>query len=52
MFRCSVFVLCVHEGCELSSEVPFYTFQADEEEDLEHFLELRTVRSRAHYITF
>lgn len=30
-------------GCELSSEVPFYTFQADEDEDLEHFLELRTV---------
>lgn len=30
-------------GCELSSKVPFYTFQADEEEDLEHFLELRTV---------
>lgn len=30
-------------GCELSSKVPFYTFQGDEEEDLEHFLELRTV---------
>ncbi|KAK2852824.1 hypothetical protein Q7C36_008025 [Tachysurus vachellii] len=30
-------------SCELSSEVPFYTFQADEEEDLEHFLELRTI---------
>ncbi|KAL2083509.1 hypothetical protein ACEWY4_021282 [Coilia grayii] len=30
-------------SCELSSEVPFYTFQADEDEDLEHFLELRTV---------
>ncbi|XP_076017025.1 nucleoplasmin-3 [Genypterus blacodes] len=30
-------------SCELSSKVPFYTFQADEEEDLEHFLELRTV---------
>ncbi|XP_063047876.1 nucleoplasmin-3 [Engraulis encrasicolus] len=29
-------------SCELSSEVPFYTFQADEDEDLEHFLELRT----------
>ncbi|XP_034464392.1 nucleoplasmin-3 [Hippoglossus hippoglossus] len=29
--------------CELSSKVPFYTFQADEEEDLEHFLELRTI---------
>ncbi|XP_036816229.1 nucleoplasmin-3 isoform X2 [Oncorhynchus mykiss] len=29
--------------CELSSKVPFYTFQGDEEEDLEHFLELRTV---------
>lgn len=37
-------------GCELSSKVPFYTFQEDEEEEeedeeegLEHFLELRTV---------
>jgi len=30
-------------SCELSSEVPFFTFQGDEEEDLEHFLELRTV---------
>uniref|UniRef100_A0A8B9J5T7 Nucleophosmin/nucleoplasmin, 3 n=1 Tax=Astyanax mexicanus TaxID=7994 RepID=A0A8B9J5T7_ASTMX len=30
-------------SCELSSEVPFYTFQGDEEEDLEHFLELRTI---------
>lgn len=30
-------------SCELSSKVPFYTFQGDEEEDLEHFLELRTV---------
>ncbi|XP_060781648.1 nucleoplasmin-3 [Neoarius graeffei] len=30
-------------SCELSSDVPFYTFQGDEEEDLEHFLELRTV---------
>ncbi|KAM9803839.1 nucleoplasmin-3 [Neosynchiropus ocellatus] len=30
-------------NCELSSKVPFYTFQEDEEEDLEHFLELRTV---------
>ncbi|XP_032409994.1 nucleoplasmin-3 [Xiphophorus hellerii] len=29
--------------CELSSKVPFYTFQGDEEEDLEHFLELRTI---------
>ncbi|XP_005940713.1 nucleoplasmin-3 [Haplochromis burtoni] len=29
-------------SCELSSKVPFYTFQGDEEEDLEHFLELRT----------
>ncbi|XP_054885685.1 nucleoplasmin-3 [Poeciliopsis prolifica] len=29
--------------CELSSKVPFYTFQGDEEEDLEHYLELRTV---------
>lgn len=36
--------LCVYNpGCELSSKVPFYTFQGDEEEDLEHFLELRTV---------
>ncbi|XP_008320202.1 nucleoplasmin-3 [Cynoglossus semilaevis] len=37
-------------SCELSSKVPFYTFQEDEEEEeeeeeegLEHFLELRTV---------
>uniref|UniRef100_A0A1A7XTB5 Nucleophosmin/nucleoplasmin 3 n=1 Tax=Iconisemion striatum TaxID=60296 RepID=A0A1A7XTB5_9TELE len=30
-------------SCELSSKVPFYTFQEDEDEDLEHFLELRTV---------
>ncbi|CAB1429158.1 unnamed protein product [Pleuronectes platessa] len=30
-------------SCELSSKVPFFTFQADEEEDLEHFLELRTI---------
>ncbi|XP_029305874.1 nucleoplasmin-3 [Cottoperca gobio] len=30
-------------SCELSSKVPFYTFQGDEDEDLEHFLELRTV---------
>ncbi|XP_022061571.1 nucleoplasmin-3 [Acanthochromis polyacanthus] len=30
-------------SCELSSKVPFYTFQGDEEEDLEHILELRTV---------
>lgn len=30
-------------GCELSSKVPFYTFQGDEDDDLEHFLELRTV---------
>uniref|UniRef100_A0A146P879 Nucleoplasmin core domain-containing protein n=1 Tax=Fundulus heteroclitus TaxID=8078 RepID=A0A146P879_FUNHE len=30
-------------NCELSSKVPFYTFQGDEEEDVEHFLELRTV---------
>ncbi|XP_069574040.1 nucleoplasmin-3 [Brachyistius frenatus] len=30
-------------SCELSSKVPFYTFQGDEEEELEHFLELRTV---------
>nr|XP_020457444.1 nucleoplasmin-3 [Monopterus albus] len=32
-------------SCELSSKVPFYTFQEDEDEDedLEHFVELRTV---------
>ncbi|XP_028324956.1 nucleoplasmin-3 [Gouania willdenowi] len=30
-------------SCELSSKVPFFTFQGDEEEELEHFLELRTV---------
>ncbi|KAL4640650.1 nucleoplasmin-like protein NO29 [Arapaima gigas] len=30
-------------SCELSSKVPFYTFQGDEDDDLEHFLELRTV---------
>lgn len=30
-------------SCELSSGVPFYTFQADEDEDVEHFLELRTI---------
>ncbi|XP_056291518.1 nucleoplasmin-3 [Pseudoliparis swirei] len=30
-------------SCELSSKVPFYTFQGDEDEDLEQFLELRTV---------
>ncbi|KAM3862954.1 nucleoplasmin-3 [Diretmus argenteus] len=30
-------------NCELSSKVPLYTFQWDEEEDMEHFLELRTV---------
>ncbi|XP_038152372.1 nucleoplasmin-3 [Cyprinodon tularosa] len=33
-------------SCELSSKVPFYTFQGDEDEedeDMEHFLELRTV---------
>lgn len=31
-------------SCELSSEVPFYTFQADEDDgDVEHFLELRTI---------
>lgn len=28
---------------ELSSEVPFFTLQGDEDEMLEHFLELRTV---------
>lgn len=37
--KCSV--LCF-KGCELSSEVPFYTFEGDED-DLEHILELRTV---------
>ncbi|XP_062852092.1 nucleoplasmin-3 isoform X2 [Trichomycterus rosablanca] len=30
-------------SCELSSEVPFYTFQGDEDDDLEHILELRTI---------
>ncbi|XP_051946426.1 nucleoplasmin-3 [Xyrauchen texanus] len=30
-------------SCELSSDVPFYTFQADEDEAMEHFLELRTI---------
>uniref|UniRef100_A0A3P9J083 Nucleophosmin/nucleoplasmin 3 n=1 Tax=Oryzias latipes TaxID=8090 RepID=A0A3P9J083_ORYLA len=30
-------------SCELSSKVPSYSFHDDEEEDLEHFLELRTV---------
>ncbi|KAK5853985.1 hypothetical protein PBY51_015092 [Eleginops maclovinus] len=30
-------------SCELSSKVPFYTFQGDEEDDMEHFLELRTI---------
>uniref|UniRef100_A0A1A8H594 Nucleophosmin/nucleoplasmin 3 n=1 Tax=Nothobranchius korthausae TaxID=1143690 RepID=A0A1A8H594_9TELE len=30
-------------SCELSSKVPFYTFQEDEDEDLEHLLELRTI---------
>lgn len=30
-------------GCELSSKAPFFTFQGDEEEETEHFLELRTV---------
>lgn len=38
----TLFLMCL-PGCELSSKVPFYTFQGDEEEDLEHFLELRTV---------
>lgn len=47
LLKCFV---AVHEfiiipGCELSSKVPFYTFQGDEEEDVEHFLELRTVCS-------
>ncbi|TRY74204.1 hypothetical protein DNTS_004369 [Danionella cerebrum] len=30
-------------SCELSTNVPFYTFQADEDDDVEHFLELRTI---------
>ncbi|KAJ0005163.1 hypothetical protein NQD34_011377 [Periophthalmus magnuspinnatus] len=30
-------------SCELSSKVPFFTFQGDEEDDTEHFLEFRTV---------
>ncbi|XP_066549237.1 nucleoplasmin-3 [Amia ocellicauda] len=30
-------------NCELSSKVPFYTFQGDEEESFEQFLELRTL---------
>ncbi|XP_061645029.1 nucleoplasmin-3 [Phyllopteryx taeniolatus] len=30
-------------SCELSSKVPFYCFQGDEDDDLEHFIELRTV---------
>ncbi|KAA0717821.1 Nucleoplasmin-like protein NO29 NOVA [Triplophysa tibetana] len=30
-------------SCQLSSEVPFYTFQVDEDDDVEHFLELRTI---------
>lgn len=38
-----IIVLLCSSGCELSSGVPFYTFQADEDEDVEHFLELRTV---------
>ncbi|KAJ8404941.1 hypothetical protein AAFF_G00333280 [Aldrovandia affinis] len=30
-------------SCELSSQVPFYTFQGDEDENVEHYLDLRTV---------
>lgn len=30
-------------SCELSSKLSFFTFQEDEDEDVEHFLELRTV---------
>ncbi|KAJ8284678.1 hypothetical protein COCON_G00035280 [Conger conger] len=30
-------------SCELSSQVPFYTFQGDEDEDVEHYLDIRTV---------
>ncbi|XP_057703733.1 nucleoplasmin-3 [Corythoichthys intestinalis] len=30
-------------SCELSSKVPFYCFQGDEDDDMEHFVELRTV---------
>ncbi|KAK7930836.1 hypothetical protein WMY93_007231 [Mugilogobius chulae] len=30
-------------SCELSSKVPFFTFQGDEEDDTDHFLEFRTV---------
>ncbi|XP_036401606.1 nucleoplasmin-like protein NO29 [Megalops cyprinoides] len=30
-------------SCELSSQVPFYTFQGDEEESLEQYLDLRTI---------
>ncbi|XP_061694031.1 nucleoplasmin-3 [Syngnathoides biaculeatus] len=30
-------------SCELSSKVPFYCFQGDEDDDQEHFIELRTV---------
>ncbi|CAL1578021.1 unnamed protein product [Knipowitschia caucasica] len=30
-------------SCELSSKVPFFTFQGDDEDDTEHFLEFRTV---------
>ncbi|XP_077438291.1 nucleoplasmin-3 isoform X2 [Vanacampus margaritifer] len=29
--------------CELSSKVPFFCFQGDEDDDLEHFIEFRTV---------
>ncbi|XP_064177013.1 nucleoplasmin-3 isoform X2 [Anguilla rostrata] len=30
-------------SCELSSQVPFYTFQGDEDENVEHYLDIRTV---------
>ncbi|XP_036403380.1 nucleoplasmin-3 [Megalops cyprinoides] len=30
-------------SCELSSKVPFYTYQRDEDDDGEHFIELRTI---------
>ncbi|XP_077468934.1 nucleoplasmin-3 [Stigmatopora argus] len=30
-------------SCELSSKVPFYCFQGDDDDEMEHFVELRTV---------
>ncbi|KAJ8365275.1 hypothetical protein SKAU_G00141060 [Synaphobranchus kaupii] len=30
-------------SCELSSQVPFYTFQGDEDENVEHYLDIRTI---------